>query len=268
MGERLSTEREPCDRSRARSSTCAVGEVATTTPPIAGMSGLEAPTALRRGRIVSSLAAAASLLASIALAACGSQTKTVGVYSAPPPKPKARHIGSATTTTSTTTTAGSGAATETTTATETSTAVATSSRTSSAPAFVEQEDSAHRGALGAAVAVVEREGYTPTSTAQYHPSQTLRVLTAQQGGGSGADRERAFFFVDGRYIGTDASRPSASIAVVSQGDTEVVLDYSLFDQAEEKVGEAEVQFQLDDGELTPLQPIPPAQPAARSPGRL
>ena len=40
--------------------------------------------------------------------------------------------------------------------------------------------------------------------------------------------QQAFFFVNGRYIGTDASRPSATLRVVSQGDTEVTLAYPLY----------------------------------------
>ena len=66
--------------------------------------------------------------------------------------------------------------------------------------------------------------------------------------------ERAFFFVAGHYIGTDAKEPSAQIRVVSQSDTEVTLAYSLSGAGRE----ANVRFQLNNGKLTPLDPIPSA----------
>ena len=65
--------------------------------------------------------------------------------------------------------------------------------------------------------------------------------------------QQAFFFVDGRYIGTDAKQPSASVHVVSQGDTEVALAYAL-----SSGGQATVHFQLNNGKLVPLEAIPSA----------
>jgi LppP/LprE lipoprotein len=213
----------------------------------------------------------AAVAAAVAIAGCGSQSKTFTLSPAPPVK--AARSSATSTTTQTKSSSETSTAAETTTATETeasqtATEQVTSSRTSSAPAFVEQEGASHEGALGGAVAIVEREGYVPTSPAEYHGSQTLRVLTANRSGSSGGNGEQAFFFVDGRYIGTDASQPSASISVVSQSDTEVVLGYGLYDSGEAKVGEAEVHFQLDNGKLTALDSIPPVRPSGRTPGRL
>jgi LppP/LprE lipoprotein len=146
----------------------------------------------------------------------------------------------------------------------TTTATATSTRTSSAPAFAPQESG--EGALAAAAATVRAKGYTPTDTVQYHPSQTLRVLTAYRTGAGGAYEQRAFFFVDGRYIGTDASQPSASLRVLSQRETTVTLGYGLYREGDPSSrpsgGEASVRFQLDDGRLTARDPIPPARSAS------
>ncbi len=146
----------------------------------------------------------------------------------------------------------------------TTTATATSTRTSTAPAFAQQESG--EGALATAVATVKAKGYTPTDTAQYHPSQTLRVLTAYSTGAGGASEQRAFFFVDGRYIGTDASQPSASLKVLSQGESAVTLGYGLYREGDPSSrpsgGEASVRFQLDNGRLTALDSIPPARSAS------
>lgn len=112
------------------------------------------------------------------------------------------------------------------------------------------------------MAVVKTHGYTPDNTSDYHPQQTLTVLVGTRtGSGDGYD-QRAFFFLDGRYIGTDSSQPSASIRVVGQSDTEVVLAYPLYRPHDPLCcpggGQATVHFQLNDGKLVPLQPIPPA----------
>jgi hypothetical protein len=146
----------------------------------------------------------------------------------------------------------------------TTTATATSTRTSTAPAFAQQDSG--EGSLTAAVAAVRAKGYTPIDTAEYHRSQTLRVLTARRAGAAGANEQHAFFFVDGRYLGTDASQPSASLKVLSQGETTITLGYGLYREGDPSTrpsgGEASVRFQLDNGRLTALDPIPPASSAS------
>jgi hypothetical protein len=132
-------------------------------------------------------------------------------------------------------------------------------RTATAPAFT------HQGGTGttttgesaegqsAAEAVVQAKGFTVASPSDYHPNQTLRVLVGTRTGSAEGNGQQAFFFVDGRYIGTDAKQPSAQINVVSQGDTEVALAYALAGG-----GQATVRFQLNNGKLVPLGPIPSA----------
>jgi hypothetical protein len=153
-------------------------------------------------------------------------------------------------------------------ATITKTATATSTRTSSAPAFAQPES---RGqALAAAVATVERQGYRPDDVSEYHPGHTLRVLTATRTDPSGGHEQRAFFFVDERFIGTDASEPSASLKVLSQGETRLTLGYGLYRSGDSLCcpsGEASVRFQLNDGRLQALDPIPPVH-STGGPARL
>jgi hypothetical protein len=114
--------------------------------------------------------------------------------------------------------------------------------------------------------VVRTHGYAPDDTSQYHPEQTLGVLVGTRSPSGDGYGQRAFFFVDGRYIGTDSTQPSAKLRVVSQSDTQVTLAYPLY-RAHDALccpsgGEARVTFELDNGKLTPLEPIPPSSSGA------
>jgi hypothetical protein len=115
--------------------------------------------------------------------------------------------------------------------------------------------------LSQALATVKAHGYTAPHTSDYHPDQTLRVLVATRTGSNDGYAQQAFFFVGGRYIGTDTSTPSAGIEVVGQGDTEVTLAYRLYRPNDPlccaRGGQAKVRFQLNNGRLVALDPIPP-----------
>ncbi len=110
--------------------------------------------------------------------------------------------------------------------------------------------------------MLQSRGYTASETSQYHPNQALRVLIGTKSGSSDGYGQQAFFFVNGRYIGTDTKEPSATVKVLSQNDTEVTLAYPLYRPgdplASPSGGQATVHFQLNDGKLTPLGTIPPA----------
>jgi len=187
----------------------------------------------------------------LALAGCGSKTKTVTVES---PAPAVAQGSTSTTppahTTSTSTTSTTTAATST----------AAGTRTAPEPAFTEGES--HAEGAEAAAALVRAKGYTPTDTAQYHTGQTLRVLLGTRTGTGDGYGQQAFFFLDGRYLGTDTKESSAQLKIVSQGDTEVVLAYPLYRSSDPLCcpggGQRIVHFVLNDGKLTALDPIPPA----------
>ncbi len=190
------------------------------------------------------------------LVACGSSTKTVSVAGTPPVSQTA---GTATQTSSATSTAASTPAT-TSVGSGGGTPAPAGTRTAPEPAFTEKQDSAE--GLSAATAVLRAKGFTPTNTSVYHPDQALRVLIGTRSGASDGYGQQAFFFVNGRYIGTDAKEPSATVSVVSQSDTEVTLAYPLYRKGDElgspSGGVARVRFQLNNGQLAPLDPIPPA----------
>jgi LppP/LprE lipoprotein len=216
-------------------------------------------------------ALAATILAAtfaVCAAGCGGGTKTVTVSSAPiarsgtsstaPRAAPTRTSSTASTATTPTTTSGGGAG-------------AAPTRTAPEPAFAQHGGTASGAeATGeeaaAAVAAVKAHGYTPDDVSEYHPNQTLRVLLGTRTGSADGYEQRAFFFLDGKYLGTDSSAPSASMRVVSQSDTEVVLAYALYRPHDPLCcgtgGQATVHFQLNDGHLVPLQPIPPVSSAS------
>lgn len=200
---------------------------------------------------------AAVAAATLALSGCGSGgTKTVSVSSVAP-------SGTITQRTATTGTTLPSPTTTTPKSTGTSTTGAGSgeaTRTNTAPAFTKQGTGAE--GLGAALAAVKAHGFTVGDTSEYHPQQTLRVLVGTRTGSGDGYGQQAFFFVDGRYLGTDTSQPSASVKVVGQSDTEVTLAYPLYKPHDPlccaSAGQATVHFQLNNGRLVPLSAIPPA----------
>jgi hypothetical protein len=206
----------------------------------------------------------AALCALLALGGCGSGTKVVTVSSAPQSA-----TSESSTTTATTKTAPAPTKTTAPRSTGGPTRAPSTTRTAPTPAFTHTEGAS--GSAATAAAVVREHGYTANSTSDYRPEQTLTVLVGTRtGSGDGYDQQ-AFFFLDGKYIGTDTKQPSAQVKVLSQSDTEVTLAYSLYRPKDPlccpSAGQAQVTFQLDNGKLTPLQSIPPAS-SSTLPSRL
>jgi hypothetical protein len=181
----------------------------------------------------------------VALAACGSSTKTVSVANTP------SQTASQTSKTPTTT--------QPQTSSSPTTSSSTTTRSAPEPAFTEAEH--HTEGLGAAAAVLRAKGFAPVRAADYHPKQALQVLVGVRSGSGDGYGQQAFFFVNSRYIGTDTSQPSAAVSVVNQGDTEVTLAYPLYRSGDPLccpgAGHAHVRFQLNNGKLVALDPIPP-----------
>jgi hypothetical protein len=205
--------------------------------------------AMRRGlsRVLAPVSATGAMLL---LLGCGSATKTVTVSSAPP----VAQTGATTT---------PAAKTPTTKTQPTAAESTTSGTTHSAPEPAFTREKAPSEGAAAAAAIVRSKGFTPNDTSQYHSNQALRVLVATRTGSGDGYAQQAFFFVSGRYIGTDTREPSATLRVVSQGDTEVTLAYPLYRRNDPLCcpggGRATVRFQLNNGRLAPLDPIPPVE---------
>ncbi len=179
-------------------------------------------------------------------AGCGSKKAKVEIVTVTAPAPTTAATVPAHTTPSSTTTA---TTTRSTPATPPSTATAPASATGST------------GDLAAAEASVKRRGYTPAVTYTFHPDSTLGVIVGTRQTGE----EQAFFFVRGRYIGTDTRDPSAGISVVGQDDTSVTLRYALYAPGApltQPTGSANVTYALDNGTLEPQDPIPSSSTTA------
>jgi hypothetical protein len=202
------------------------------------------------------------------LGGCGSSsTKTVSVAETQPAAQATAATTQSTataTTPSTTTTTTAPAPAPAPTSTAGGTSAPTSTRSAPEPAFT--EGSTRAEGVSEAAAALRSRGYTPNDTAEYHPGQALRVLVGTRTGSGDGYGQQVFFFVNGRYIGTDAKEPSATVKVVSQSDTEVTVVYPLYRKNDALCcpggGQATVHFQLNNGRLTPLEPIPPASSKA------
>jgi hypothetical protein len=102
--------------------------------------------------------------------------------------------------------------------------------------------------------VLARHGYRALSTATYDAGDTLRVLIGRQ---PGTAQERAFFFDQTIYLGTDASTPSGQITLVDENDTEAILAYGIYRPgASAPSSQRRVHFALDMGQLSALDPLP------------
>jgi hypothetical protein len=129
-------------------------------------------------------------------------------------------------------------------------------RTEEAPAFAQQSASS---SLPQAERVVEGAGYVPAETAGYRTEDALRVIIGRRMVGS-IPQEQAFFFLDRRFLGTDASQPSQSLSFVSATESTVTLSYGIYQPSDPPCCPASrqtVTFALNNGSLTPQQPLPP-----------
>jgi LppP/LprE lipoprotein len=112
-----------------------------------------------------------------------------------------------------------------------------------------------------AVDEVRRQGYAAAALDDYKVDHLLRVLIGKPVGTTPPGM-RAFFFVDGEYIGQDATTPSGKIRAGRQLEREITIVYTLYEPGDElccpKGKETRVHYRWDGETLTPREPIPPA----------
>ena len=116
------------------------------------------------------------------------------------------------------------------------------------------------GTRSEAAAKLRAEGYRPDDLGDYHPGDTLRVLIGTREDSGDGYAKRAFFFVGGRYIGTDTSDDSAQIRVESAAGDTVTLAYALYGPDDPLCcpgDTATVRYQWNGSKLVPLDEIPP-----------
>jgi len=115
------------------------------------------------------------------------------------------------------------------------------------------------GSLATAEQAVSKAGYVTDNPSQYHGDQTLRVLVGTRKDSGDGYAKKAFFFVNGRYIGTDTSNDSAGIRVGSQGDRQITLEYAIYGKNDALCcpsSSATVRYSWNGSRLVPLDPIP------------
>ena len=107
---------------------------------------------------------------------------------------------------------------------------------------------------------VRRAGYSPVDLRDYRHDHLLRVLIGEPVGTTPPGL-RAFFFVDGEYIGQDATAPSAKLRAGRQREREITLVYTLYKTGNRaccpKGGDTRVHFRWTGDALEPQEPIPP-----------
>lgn len=120
---------------------------------------------------------------------------------------------------------------------------------------------AQRASRDAAVKQMRTQGFEPVSLSDYKPRESLRVILGRPKASTGIKGRRAFFFVRGDYLGTDAASPSLRVRVVGQRGGVITLGYKLFspgDKPSKPTGPlVKVRFTMADGRLIPEDAIPP-----------
>jgi hypothetical protein len=113
-----------------------------------------------------------------------------------------------------------------------------------------------------AVAEVKAKGYVVADTGSYNPDQPLSVLIGVLKGSADGTAQKAFFFADGRLIGTDTADVSANVQVATQSADTVGLRYALYKRKDPQCcptdGAVVVDYNWDATSLKPLQAIPPS----------
>jgi pyruvate/2-oxoglutarate dehydrogenase complex dihydrolipoamide acyltransferase (E2) component len=125
-----------------------------------------------------------------------------------------------------------------------------------------------RAERDAAAAMVEERGYDPQDLHTWQPDHTLRVLFGEPLDGPEGTL-RAFFFVAGEAVGSDAPDASGDVKISVATRNQVRLRYRLYrpgDDPEDPTGDVRrVRFRWDGGALQTLDTVPTA-PERRPPG--
>jgi serine/threonine protein kinase len=132
---------------------------------------------------------------------------------------------------------------------------------SSAPAATVPRTSS--GPESAAASYVYKEGYDPEPgfSPPWDPGAPLNVIVASYTGGASGP-VKAFFFGDGKYLGTDTPSGSAGVKAKRDDGTTVTLTYPIYDAGDPQCCPSgipqDVRFSWTAGQLEVLDPIPPA----------
>jgi LppP/LprE lipoprotein len=120
---------------------------------------------------------------------------------------------------------------------------------------------AQKHARSAAVSELRTQGYLPVRLRDYDPHHTLRVLVGYRAGDVAGPR-RAFFFTNGRLVGTDSFEPSSNLKVSASGKRWVTLTYGVYSPGDSSCcpsnGHKQVRYELSGSAVTPVGGTIPA----------
>jgi RNA polymerase subunit RPABC4/transcription elongation factor Spt4 len=122
--------------------------------------------------------------------------------------------------------------------------------------------------LAGMLATLDAKGYTVArqGLAAYEPGAAFNAVVGIAKDSAMVHTERVFFFAGSRYLGIDATAPSASISFGPRSDDTIAIDYSLYngDDAEccPLAGVARVSFRWDGAHVRASGHFPTADPAA------
>jgi len=118
------------------------------------------------------------------------------------------------------------------------------------------------GPEAAAASYVYRDSYTPERgfNPPWDPDAPLNVILASYTGGASGP-VKAFFFGDGKYLGTDTPDGSAGVTARRDSGSEFTLGYPIYAAGDPQCcptgGTQAVRFSWAAGQLNVLDPIPP-----------
>jgi pyruvate/2-oxoglutarate dehydrogenase complex dihydrolipoamide acyltransferase (E2) component len=116
-----------------------------------------------------------------------------------------------------------------------------------------------RAERDAAAAAVRERGYEPQDLESYRGDHTLRVIFGEPLDGP-EGTQRAFFFVDGEDVGSDAPDASGEVEIAKATENQVTLRYRTYeptDDADQPTGETvRVRFRWDGTALQTLDAVP------------
>jgi hypothetical protein len=110
---------------------------------------------------------------------------------------------------------------------------------------------------------VTTRGYTPDGIDDFSSPTPggLHVIVATASGRADGHAQRAFFFIDGRFIGTDQKQPSATVKIAWRNDDTIALSYAAYKTGERLCcpsgGAIIVRYKWTGTRLKALDPIPP-----------
>jgi LppP/LprE lipoprotein len=111
--------------------------------------------------------------------------------------------------------------------------------------------------------LVRSRGYVPGDTTDFAtPAQSgLHVIVATAAGSADGRGQRAFFFRNRDFLGTDLKMPSATVKVAWRNDSTIALSYAAYKTGDPLCcptgGAMIVRYKLTGNRLKPLDPIPP-----------